>query len=74
MRCYEYSILKNMKIISVAGDPHSMTALMVSKSDGDSYHEHQTITIQSSEGSESVEKTIFRIVDAGEDKWELQFE
>lgn len=63
-----------MKTITVAGDPTSMKAIMVPKTDSPLYHEHENVTLQSSEGNESVEKTIFRIVDAGEDKWELQFE
>ena len=61
-----------MKTITIKGDPESVTAIMVPKTD--EYHDHETITIASSDGEASVQKTIFRIVDAGEDKWELQFE
>ncbi|MBW4888322.1 hypothetical protein KXQ82_01285 [Mucilaginibacter sp. HMF5004] len=61
-----------MKTITVPGDPHSVRALMVNKTE--IFHDHETVRIDSSDGSQSVEKTIFRIVDAGEDKWELQFE
>jgi hypothetical protein len=62
-----------MKTITVTGDPHSMTAIMVPKQTTE-YHDHETIRIESSDHNQSVEKTIFRIVDGGEDKWELQFE
>ena len=62
-----------MRTITVNGSPEGMTAIMVPKSESP-YHDHDTITLQSADGSESVSKTIFRVVDAGEDKWELQFE
>ncbi|AMR33765.1 hypothetical protein A0256_21170 [Mucilaginibacter sp. PAMC 26640] len=63
-----------MKTISVAGDPTTMSTIMVPKTDTPLYHEHETVTLHSSEGNEAVQKTIFRIVDAGDDQWELQFE
>ncbi|MEO7213618.1 hypothetical protein [Mucilaginibacter sp.] len=61
-----------MRTITIQGSPEGMTAIMVSKSE--EYHDHETVTLQSADGNKSVEKTIFRVVDAGEDKWELQFE
>ncbi|RWY51018.1 hypothetical protein [Mucilaginibacter gilvus] len=61
-----------MRTITVQGSPEGMTAIMVSKSE--EYHDHDIVTLQSADGNQSVEKTIFRVVDAGEDKWELQFE
>lgn len=64
--------ISTMKSITVTGDPHTMTAIMVPKTD--EYHEHESIRIDSSDSDASAEKVIFRIVDAGEDKWELQFE
>jgi hypothetical protein len=62
-----------MKTITVNGSPEGMTAIMVPKSETP-YHDHDTVTLQSADGKESEERTIFRVVDAGEDKWELQFE
>ena len=61
-----------MKTITVPGDPHSVTAIMVSKTEH--FHDHDIVLIDSSDSDESVEKRIFRIVDGGEDHWELQFE
>ncbi|WP_121247253.1 hypothetical protein [Mucilaginibacter phyllosphaerae] len=61
-----------MKSITIEGNPESLTAIMVPRET--EYHDHETIRINSSDGSPSVEKTIFRVVDGGEDKWELQFE
>lgn len=61
-----------MKTITIPGNPESLTAIMVPKTD--EYHDHETITIASSDNYSSVQKTIFRVVDGGEDKWELQFE
>lgn len=61
-----------MKIITVPGDPHTLTAIMVPKTDD--FHDHEVVQINSSDTDVSVEKRIFRVVDAGEDKWELQFE
>lgn len=62
-----------MQTIIVNGNPEGMTAIMVPQA-GSTYHDHDTITLQSSDGRHSVTKTIFRIVDGGEDTWELQFE
>ncbi|TFF32154.1 hypothetical protein [Mucilaginibacter psychrotolerans] len=62
-----------MKTIIVNGNPEDMSALMVPK-ETSTYHDHDTVTLQSSDGKYSVEKTIFRMVDGGEDNWELQFE
>ncbi|OOQ59362.1 hypothetical protein [Mucilaginibacter pedocola] len=61
-----------METITVNGDPHGMTAVWVPKSD--LYHDHDSVTLQSADGAHSVVKNIFRVVDGGEDKWELQFE
>jgi hypothetical protein len=61
-----------MKTITVPGDPHPIRAIMVNKTE--LFRDHETLRIDSSNGNHSVEKTIFRMVDAGEDKWELQFE
>ncbi|WP_374949509.1 hypothetical protein [Mucilaginibacter sp.] len=62
-----------MKTITVPGDPATIRAIMVAKAD-QQFHDHETIRLDSSDSDASVEKTIFRIVDGGEDKWELQFE
>lgn len=61
-----------MQTITVNGNPEGMTAIMVPKSD--LYHDHDTVTLQSADGNQSIERTIFRIVDGGEGHWELQFE
>lgn len=61
-----------MKTLTIPGDPHSLSAIMVPKTE--QFHDHETVRINSSDGSQTVEKKIFRIVDGGEDKWELQFE
>jgi hypothetical protein len=61
-----------MKTITMPGDPNSVRAVMVSKTE--QFHDHDIVLINSSEGDESVEKRIFRIVDGGEEHWELQFE
>ncbi|TSJ38723.1 hypothetical protein FO440_19660 [Mucilaginibacter corticis] len=61
-----------MKTLTVPGDPHSVSAIMVSKTED--FHDHEIVQINSSDGSKSVEKKIFRVVDGGEDHWELQFE
>ena len=61
-----------MKTIKINGNPESMTAVMVPRED--EYHDHETVRLESSVDGASVEKTIFRVVDGGEDKWELQFE
>jgi hypothetical protein len=52
--------------------PTDLTAVMVPRED--EYHDHETVRLESSVDGVSVEKTIFRVVDGGEDKWELQFE
>jgi hypothetical protein len=61
-----------MKTLTIPGDPHTLTAIMVPKTE--EFHDHDIVRISSTDGSQTVEKRIFRIVDAGEDKWELQFE
>lgn len=61
-----------MRTITIKGNPESLTAIMVPKTE--QYHDHDTVRLVSSDGTSSVEKTIFRIVDGGDDKWELQFE
>lgn len=61
-----------MKTLTVPGDPHSVSAIMVAKTE--EFHDHETVRVTSADGSQTVEKTIFRVVDAGENKWELQFE
>ena len=61
-----------MKTITVSGDPNSVTAVMVPKSD--EFHDHDIVRIALSDSNETTEKRIFRIVDGGEDHWELQFE
>ena len=61
-----------MKTLTVPGDPHSLTAIVVPKTE--EFHDHDIVRITSSDGSKTAEKRIFRIVDAGEDHWELQFE
>jgi hypothetical protein len=61
-----------MKTITVPGDPNSVTAVMVSKTE--QFHDHDIVVIDSSDSDKTVEKRIFRIVDGGEDHWELQFE
>ena len=62
-----------MKTLIVPGDPHSLTAIMIPK-ETEEFHDHEVVRINSSDGKESVEKKIFRVVDGGENKWELQFE
>ncbi|MES2377458.1 MAG: hypothetical protein V4553_12805 [Bacteroidota bacterium] len=61
-----------MKTLTIPGDPHTLTAIMVPKTE--EFHDHDIVRISSTDGSQTVEKRIFRVVDAGEDKWELQFE
>jgi hypothetical protein len=64
-----------MKVITVPGDPHTVSSLMVSKTKFEDFHDHDYVRIESSvDSSKSVEKKIFRVVDAGENNWELQFE
>ena len=61
-----------MKTLTVPGDPSSMTAIMVPQTD--EFHDHEIVRITSADGSKTVEKKIFRVVDGGENHWELQFE
>ena len=61
-----------MKTLTVPGDPHSITAIMVSKTE--EFHDHEVVHITSSDSDKTVDKRIFRVVDGGEDNWELQFE
>ncbi len=61
-----------MKTLTVPGDPRSVTAIMVSQTE--EFHDHEIVRITSSDSDRSVEKKIFRVVDGGEDQWELQFE
>jgi hypothetical protein len=61
-----------MKTLTVRGDPHSLTAVVVPKTE--EFHDHDIVRINSSDSDKTTEKKIFRIVDAGDDHWELQFE
>jgi hypothetical protein len=61
-----------MKTIKIDGSPESLTVVIVPRADV--YHDHETVRLESFDGSASVEKTIFRVVDGGADTWELQFE
>jgi hypothetical protein len=61
-----------MKTLTVHGDPHSISAIMVSKTE--EFHDHEIVRIDSSDSDKTVEKKIFRVVDAGDGQWELQFE
>jgi len=61
-----------MKSITIPGDPHSVTAVMVDQTED--FHDNEVVQLISAGGLHTVEKKIFRIVDGGEDKWELQFE
>ena len=61
-----------MKTLTIPGDPHSLTAIMVSKTE--EFHDHEVVRINSADGTQTVEKKIFRVVDGGPDQWELQFE
>lgn len=61
-----------MKTIKIDGNPADLRAVMVPREA--EYHDHETVRLESSIDGASVEKTIFRVVDGGEDKWELQFE
>ena len=62
-----------MKTITTAGNPETISALMVPRTD-DFYKEHDIVRLKSADTSESVEKSIFRVVDADNEGWELQFE
>lgn len=64
--------LKTMKSITIPGDPHSVTSVMVSQTED--FHDHEIVQLVSSDGTHTAEKKIFRVVDGGEDQWELQFE
>jgi hypothetical protein len=61
-----------MKTLTIPGDPQSLTAIMVPRTE--EFHDHEIVRINSSDSNRSVEKKIFRVVDGGEDQWELQFE
>ena len=61
-----------MKTLTAPGDPHSISAIMVPKTQ--EFHDHEVVRINSTNSDKTVEKKIFRVVDGGEDKWELQFE
>jgi hypothetical protein len=61
-----------MKTLTVPGNPHTLTAIMVPQTE--EFHDHDMVRIISSDSNDTAEKRIFRVVDAGEDKWELQFE
>lgn len=61
-----------MKTITIPGDPQHLTAIMVPQTE--EFHDHEVVQLTSADGSITVEKRIFRVVDGGEDKWELQFE
>lgn len=63
-----------MKTLTAPGDPHSIRAIMISKTPDQGFHDHDIVRITSTDNDKTVEKKIFRIVDGGEDKWELQFE
>lgn len=61
-----------MKTITIPGDPHKLTAVMVPQTED--FHDHDVVRLISADGVHTVEKRIFRVVDGGEDQWELQFE
>ncbi|MCJ8209626.1 hypothetical protein MUY27_07885 [Mucilaginibacter sp. RS28] len=61
-----------MKTITVPGNPEHLSTLVVPMSE--EFHDHEVVRIESADGSKSVEKRIFRVVDGGENQWELQFE
>ncbi|GAA4317545.1 hypothetical protein GCM10023149_15160 [Mucilaginibacter gynuensis] len=61
-----------MKTLTVPGDPHTLTAIMVPQTE--EFHDHEVVLIKSSDSDATAEKRIFRVVDGGENKWELQFE
>ena len=61
-----------MKTLTVPGDPHTLTAIMVPQTE--EFHDHEVVLIKSFDSDATAEKRIFRVVDGGEDKWELQFE
>jgi hypothetical protein len=61
-----------MKTLTVPGNPHTLTAIMVPQTE--EFHDHEIVLIKSSDSDDTAEKRIFRVVDGGEDQWELQFE
>ena len=61
-----------MKTIKIDGNPADVNVVMVPRTV--EYQDHETVRLESSVDGASVEKTIFRVVDGGEDQWELQFE
>lgn len=61
-----------MKTLTVPGDPSTLTAIMIPNTD--QFHDHDVVRIESSDSDRHAEKRIFRIVDAGNDELELQFE
>jgi hypothetical protein len=61
-----------MKTIKIDGNPTDLSSVRVPREA--EYHDHETVRLESIVDGASVEKTIFRVVDGGEDKWELQFE
>jgi hypothetical protein len=61
-----------MKSITINGDPTSLTAVMVPQTR--EFLDHEVVRLVSADGTKAVEKKIFRVVDGGEDNWELQFE
>jgi len=63
-----------MKTLTVPGDPHTVRAIMIPQTPDQGFRDHETVRITSTDSDKTAEKTIFRIVDGGEDKWELQFE
>jgi hypothetical protein len=61
-----------MKTIKIDGNPTDVNVVMVPRAV--EYHDHETVRLESSVDGASVERTIFRVVDGGEDQLELQFE
>lgn len=62
-----------MRKIHISGNPETLKVIMIPKSEPE-FHDHEVVRIISTDHNATVEKTIFRVVDGGEDKWELQFE
>ncbi|TWR25822.1 hypothetical protein FPZ43_16195 [Mucilaginibacter pallidiroseus] len=61
-----------MKTITTTGDPNTLNSVRVPKTQ--EFHDHEEVRIESTDQNSHVIRTIFRVVDAGEDKWELQFD
>jgi len=61
-----------MKTLNAPGDPHTIRAIMVPYTE--EFHDHEVVLIASSDSDRTAEKRIFRVVDGGDGKWELQFE